>query len=147
MSIASNAGQAGSMGMGAAAPASAERTASAYAKVTRRIVPFIVLCYFFSYLDRVNVGFAKLQMQQALGERRGLRHRRRDLLLGLHVVPGAQQPVDLQAGHAALHGGHHDPVGPGVGGHHAGDDPTEFYVARFLLGVTEAGFFRPPSCT
>ena len=43
MSIASNAGQAGSMGMGAAAPASAERTASAYAKVTRRIVPFIVL--------------------------------------------------------------------------------------------------------
>ena len=30
-------------------------------------MPFIVLCYFFSYLDRVNVGFAKLQMQQALG--------------------------------------------------------------------------------
>ena len=67
MSIASNVGQAGSMGMGAAAPASAERAASAHAKVTRRIVPFIVLCYFFSYLDRVNVGFAKLQMQQALG--------------------------------------------------------------------------------
>ena len=44
--------------MGAAAPASAERAASAHAKVTRRIVPFIVLCYFFSYLDRVNVGFA-----------------------------------------------------------------------------------------
>lgn len=41
--------------------------AAAFAKVTRRIVPFIVLCYFFSYLDRVNVGFAKLQMQQALG--------------------------------------------------------------------------------
>ena len=66
MSIASNVGQAGSMGM-RRAPASAERAASAHAKVTRRIVPFIVLCYFFSYLDRVNVGFAKLQMQQALG--------------------------------------------------------------------------------
>ena len=32
MSIASNAGQAGSMGMGAAAPASAERAASAHAR-------------------------------------------------------------------------------------------------------------------
>ncbi|CAM2986989.1 hypothetical protein [Cupriavidus taiwanensis] len=40
---------------------------TAFAKVTRRIVPFIVLCYFFSYLDRVNVGFAKLQMQQRSG--------------------------------------------------------------------------------
>src|SRR5881392_535483 len=36
-----------------------ERT---YAKVTRRLVPFLFLCYVVAYLDRVNVGFAKLQM-------------------------------------------------------------------------------------
>jgi D-galactonate transporter len=34
----------------------------AYRKVTRRIVPFLMLCYVAAYLDRVNVGFAKLQM-------------------------------------------------------------------------------------
>jgi ACS family tartrate transporter-like MFS transporter len=31
-------------------------------KVTRRIVPFLMVCYFVSFLDRVNLGFAALQM-------------------------------------------------------------------------------------
>ncbi len=39
---------------------------SVYRKVTRRIVPALVLAYFFGYLDRVNVGFAKLQMLDSL---------------------------------------------------------------------------------
>src|SRR3954451_9944452 len=34
----------------------------AYSKVTWRLLPFLFLCYVFAYLDRVNVGFAKLQM-------------------------------------------------------------------------------------
>src|ERR1700738_590223 len=33
-----------------------------YAKVTWRLIPFLFLCYVAAYLDRVNVGFAKLQM-------------------------------------------------------------------------------------
>ena len=33
-----------------------------YRKVTRRLVPFLMMCYVVAYLDRVNVGFAKLQM-------------------------------------------------------------------------------------
>jgi D-galactonate transporter len=37
-----------------------------YAKVTRRLIPFLFLCYIVAYLDRVNVGFAKLQMQSDL---------------------------------------------------------------------------------
>src|ERR1700749_3686704 len=36
-------------------------------KVSRRIVPFVALCYFVAYLDRVNVGFAALQMNKDLG--------------------------------------------------------------------------------
>jgi ACS family tartrate transporter-like MFS transporter len=36
-------------------------------KVMRRLIPFLVLCYFVAYLDRVNVSFAKLHMNQALG--------------------------------------------------------------------------------
>ncbi|WP_437379898.1 MFS transporter [Inquilinus limosus] len=38
-----------------------------YRKVFWRIVPFLMLCYVVAYLDRVNVGFAKLQMSQDLG--------------------------------------------------------------------------------
>ncbi|MEW9580387.1 MFS transporter [Paraburkholderia sp. DGU8] len=34
--------------------------------VTVRLVPFLILCYFIAYLDRVNVGFAALQMNKAL---------------------------------------------------------------------------------
>lgn len=41
--------------------------ASTYAKVDRRIIPFLFLCYILAYLDRVNVGFAKLQMARDLG--------------------------------------------------------------------------------
>ena len=32
-----------------------------------RLLPFLFVCYFVAYLDRVNVGFAKLQMNSALG--------------------------------------------------------------------------------
>lgn len=39
----------------------------AYSKVSRRLIPFLFACYIFNFLDRVNVGFAKLQMQQQLG--------------------------------------------------------------------------------
>src|ERR1700757_412932 len=34
----------------------------AYSKITWRVIPFLFACYVFNYLDRVNVGFAKLQM-------------------------------------------------------------------------------------
>ena len=36
-------------------------------KVMWRLMPFLFACYFVAYLDRVNVGFAKLQMNSALG--------------------------------------------------------------------------------
>jgi D-galactonate transporter len=37
-----------------------------YGKVTRRLIPLLFCCYIVAYLDRVNVGFAKLQMQSDL---------------------------------------------------------------------------------
>ena len=36
-------------------------------KVSLRLIPFLMLCYFFCFLDRVNVGFAALQMNKDLG--------------------------------------------------------------------------------
>ena len=40
--------------------------AKTYSKVDRRLIPFLFLCYILAYLDRVNVGFAKLQMAKDL---------------------------------------------------------------------------------
>lgn len=38
-----------------------------FRKINWRIVPLFILCFLFAYLDRVNISFAKLQMQSALG--------------------------------------------------------------------------------
>lgn len=40
--------------------------AQTYRKVDNRLIPFLFLCYILAYLDRVNVGFAKLQMLKDL---------------------------------------------------------------------------------
>ncbi len=44
-----------------------EALTSASLKVRRRLIPFLILCYFVSYLDRVNIGFAALTMNADLG--------------------------------------------------------------------------------
>src|SRR6202034_3126671 len=37
------------------------------AKVSRRLIPFVIICYFVAYLDRVNLSFAALEMNKDLG--------------------------------------------------------------------------------
>src|SRR5262245_22078622 len=37
------------------------------ARVTARLIPLLFLCYVIAYVDRINVGFAKLQFRGALG--------------------------------------------------------------------------------
>jgi ACS family tartrate transporter-like MFS transporter len=50
------------------APSDAARAAGrALAKARRRLLPFLFLLYIVAYLDRVNVGFAALQMNADLG--------------------------------------------------------------------------------
>ncbi|KMM82904.1 D-galactonate transporter [Pseudomonas taetrolens] len=39
---------------------------NAYRKTAWRLMPFLMLCYLCAYLDRVNIGFAKLQMMNDL---------------------------------------------------------------------------------
>lgn len=41
--------------------------ASTVATVTRRLIPFLFLLFVVNFLDRVNVGFAALQMNADLG--------------------------------------------------------------------------------
>ncbi|MGN6667073.1 MAG: MFS transporter [Trinickia sp.] len=47
-----------------ASPSSVE--AAIYRKVSWRLLPLLLVCYLVAYLDRVNVGFAKLQIAQKL---------------------------------------------------------------------------------
>ena len=113
-----------------------------YDKIAWRILPILFLCYIVAYLDRVNVGFAKLQMMGDL--------RFSDSVYGLgagiffigyflfeipsniilHKV-GARIWIcrvlvswGIVSGCTALV-----------------RTPGEFYAVRFLLGVAEGGFF------
>jgi ACS family tartrate transporter-like MFS transporter len=112
------------------------------AKVAWRLVPFLMLCYFIAYLDRVNIGFAGASMRNDLGlsagvfggasgiffiayfffevpsnlalDRFGARIWIARIMLTWGLVAGAQAFV--------------------TGGY-------SLYFVRLLLGVAEAGFF------
>ncbi|WP_318388770.1 MFS transporter [Enterobacter sp.] len=44
-----------------------EITQKTFNKIALRLLPFLVLCYFAAFLDRVNVGFAALTMREDIG--------------------------------------------------------------------------------
>ena len=49
-----------------AMPAKSDIETSTIRTISWRLIPFLVLAYFFSYLDRVNLGFAALTMNADL---------------------------------------------------------------------------------
>jgi len=113
-----------------------------YSKVTRRIVPLMALGYIAAYLDRVNVGFAKLQMlgdlkfsetvyglgagifflgyflfevpSNMMLHRIGARRWLARIMISWGIISAAMMFVTT---------------------------PASFYALRFLLGAAEAGFF------
>lgn len=121
------------------------------AKVTKRLVPFLIVCYFVAYLDRVNVGFAALTMNQDLGlsqtafgfgagifflayflfevpsnlllERFGARKWIARIMLSWGLLSGLMAFIPNIAGATGM-----------------GSENT-FYLIRVLLGAAEAGFF------
>jgi ACS family tartrate transporter-like MFS transporter len=121
------------------------------AKVSKRLVPFLIVCYFVAYLDRVNVGFAALTMNQDLGlsqtafgfgagiffiayfifevpsnlllERFGARKWIARIMLSWGILSGAMAFIPSIA------------RATGLGNEHS------FYLLRVLLGAAEAGFF------
>src|SRR3974377_1422195 len=48
-------------------PPSVDRHAATIRKIYLRLIPLFFLMMFFNYLDRINLGFAGLQMNHALG--------------------------------------------------------------------------------
>ena len=111
-------------------------------KVLRRLVPFLMLCYFAAFLDRVNVGFAALTMNRDLGLSAAVYGFGAGIFfLGyfLFEVPsniilekvGARRWIarimitwSIVSASTAFVVGEYS-----------------FYLVRFLLGIAEAGFF------
>jgi D-galactonate transporter len=113
-----------------------------YAKVFWRTVPFLLLCYLVAYLDRVNVGFAKLQMSQDLGFS--------DTVYGLGAgiffiayfiveIPSNlmlhKVGARLWMARIMITWGIISSLMMFV------KTPMHFYIMRFLLGLAEAGFY------
>ncbi|WP_330234890.1 MFS transporter [Streptomyces sp. NBC_00566] len=118
------------------------RENAVFRKVVRRIVPFLVLCYIVSYLDRVNVGFAKLQMSDDLGFSEasyGLGAGLFFIGYFLFEVPSnlLLQRVGARTWIARIM------ISWGVvsAAFVFVTNETTFYVLRFLLGAAEAGFY------
>jgi ACS family tartrate transporter-like MFS transporter len=120
----------------------AEAFAHVLPKVRRRLVPFLFLLYIVSYLDRINVGFAALQMNQALGlsaTAYGFGAGLFFLSYTAFEVPSnivlARVGARLWIARIMITWGIVSSSMMFVRG------PAGFYALRFLLGAAEAGFF------
>src|SRR5262245_21513719 len=111
-------------------------------KVAWHVLPLVFVVYIVAYLDRANVGFAKLRMASDLKFSEGV------FGLGIGIffigylileIPGALLVERWSArkwfARILVSWGFISALTAFV------QTPTQFYVARFLLGVAEAGFF------
>ncbi len=112
-----------------------------YRKVTLRIVPFLFLCYFAAYLDRVNVGFAKLQMLRELGFSETVYGFGAGIFFLGYVLFEVPSNVILHRVGARVWIARIMITWALISGLMVFvQTPLSFYVLRFLLGVSEAGF-------
>lgn len=115
-------------------------------KISWRLIPLLFLCYIIAYIDRINVGFAGLQLQKAFGVDSARYYEIYGLGAGLFFIGYFlfEVPSNL-----ILH-----KIGARiwiarimiVWGMVSSSmmfikGPNGFYTLRFLLGVAEAGFF------
>ena len=113
-----------------------------FAKIGWRLMPILILAYIFNYLDRNNVGFAGLTMNQAIGLTAtefgfgaGIFFVGYCLLeipsnIALHRVGARLWLARIMISWGLMSAATALAVGP-----------NSFYALRLLLGATEAGFF------
>ena len=124
------------------ADAAAPPSRTAVATVRRRLLPFLFLLYVIAYLDRVNIGFAALEMNRDLGFSAAMYGFGSGIFFVSYTL--LEVPSNLMLAR----------VGAGVwiarimfswGLVSASmafvQNATAFYILRFLLGAAEAGFF------
>jgi D-galactonate transporter len=119
-----------------------EAAARAYRKIVWRIVPFLLLCYIVSYLDRVNLSFAKLQFMQDLGFTDAVYGLGGGLFYLTYVLFEVPSNLYLQrVGARATLLRIMTLWGAVTVLMCLITSPMHLYVARCLLGAAEAGFF------
>jgi MFS transporter, ACS family, tartrate transporter len=113
-----------------------------FARCARRLIPFMVALYMLAWLDRVNVGFAALTMNQDLkfsptvfGFGAGV------FFLGYFLFQLPANLVLARIGARRWIGGIVLAWGALSAAGALVRNPETFYLLRFLLGIAEAGFF------
>ncbi len=125
-----------------ASTALAAASRSTHSLITWRLMPLLLLCYLFAHLDRINIGFAKMQMSTDLHLSDTVYGFGAGLFFIAYALFGVPSNMAL------------DRVGPRrwiatlmvVWGLLSTsmlwiEGAAGFYALRFLLGVAEAGFF------
>jgi ACS family tartrate transporter-like MFS transporter len=111
------------------------------AHVTRRLLPFLLLLYIVSWLDRVNVGFAKLQMNSDLGlSETAYGFGAGIFFIGYALFEVPSNLILVRVGARIWIARIMITWGLISAGMMFVQGETSFYVMRFLLGVAEAGF-------
>jgi MFS family permease len=123
-------------------PDSAAIELAAYRKVTWRLLPFLMLCYVTAYLDRVNIGFARLQMlgdlrfsETVYGLGAGM------FFIGYFIFEVPSNLILHRVGARMWIGRIMISWGLVSSLFMFTTTPFMFYALRFALGVAEAGFF------
>ncbi|WP_250460147.1 MFS transporter [Caballeronia sp. INML5] len=118
------------------------QTESLYRKLTVRLIPFLFVCWVINYIDRVNIGFAKIPLSKDLG----LSDAAYGLGVGLFFVGYILFEVPSNALMEKI--GAKKTIARimvlwGVVSCSMAfiTTPTQFYIARTLLGAAEAGFY------
>ncbi len=107
-----------------------------------RIVPFLVVCYFIAYVDRVNAGFAALTMNKDLGLSQAMFGIGGGLFFIAYVLCEVPSNIAMERFGARLWIARIMITWGLVGVAMAFVvGPYSFYLCRFLLGAAEAGFF------
>jgi MFS transporter, ACS family, tartrate transporter len=111
-------------------------------KIGWRILPFAMLLYFVSFIDRVNIGFAALTMNKdiglssaAFGLGAGI------FFAGYFLFEVPSNLILHKVGARVWIARVMISWGIASGATAFVQGPTGFYVLRFILGVAEAGFF------
>ena len=126
----------------AAAASSTAADDRVYHKVFWHIMPFLMLCYVVAYLDRVNVGFAKLQMNVDLGFSETVFGLGAGLFfIGYFIFEVPSNVIMYRIGAKIWIARIMITWGLVSAAFIFVKSPPAFYAMRFLLGLAEAGFF------
>jgi ACS family tartrate transporter-like MFS transporter len=111
-------------------------------RVSRRLIPFLLLLYVLNFLDRVNVGFAALEMNRDLGFGPAVYGFGAGIFfLGYCLFEVPSNLVLYRVGARLWIARIMVTWGLAASAMMLVRTPAGFYLLRFLLGVAEAGFF------